>query len=238
MQQTILLLVLVGALCGAVVGFCGLGILQHFRSAAMARWAHESGMHFSPQDTFDVPRRCAAFAICSGGHSPQASNVTYGRLRGLPVRAFDFRYEVAHGTRRSTRHYCVVLVEAPCLEPVLMWNRLDADGAPPPARWPDGVRGDWSGRGDAAAARRLGDACSALASSGVSIEARAEGLMLCFPAHRGSRSYAPWLEAAPGLIDSLALGAPPPAPAEAPRRSGADPENRPSDAVANRPPPC
>jgi len=224
----ILLMVLVCLLGAAVLGFCGLGLLQHLRTAALARRANESGLHFSAEDAFDVPRRCAAFAICSAGHSPQASNVTYGRLRGLPVRAFDFRYEVGHGTRRSTRYYCVVLLEVPGPRAVLLWNRRDGAGAPPAARVPEGTCRDWSYRGDGAQARRLAEVCESLAGSGVSVEARAEGVMLCFPVRRRGATYAPWLELAPGLIGSLDLSASPAAGAE----KGAP------DAVANRPPPC
>ena len=221
-------MVLVFIMGAAVLSFCGLGLLQHFRTAALARRAHESGLHFSAEDAFDAPRRCAAFAICSAGHSPQASNVTYGRVRGLPVRAFDFRYEVGHGTRRSTRYYFVVLLEAPApLGAVLMWNRRDQGGAPPAARLPEGTCGDWSYRGDGAAAARLAASCEALAGSGVSVEVREEALMLCFPVHRRSSSYTPWLEMAPGLIDSFDLSDPDECPAKAP-----------NETVANRPPAC
>ena len=227
-MQIVLLMVLVLVLGAAVLSLCGLGLFQHFRTASLARRAHESGLHFSAEDAFDVPRRCAAFALCSAGHSPQAANVTYGRIGGLPVRAFDFRYEAGHGTRRSTRYYCVVLLEVPAPRPVLLWNHLDAAGAPPAARMPDGACRPWSYRGDAEAAMRLAEGCESLAGSGASIEARLEGVLFCFPVRRRSDTYAPWLKIAPGLIDSLGLSAPP----------GGGPENDSRDAVANRPASC
>jgi hypothetical protein len=233
-MQPILFMVLMGALGAAVAGLAALGLLQHLRRGALERWAHESGLHFSAEDTFDVPRRCAVFAICSAGHSAQASNITYGRLRGVPVRAFDFRYEVGHGTRRSTRHYSVVLVEAPAPPGVVLWNRLDAAQAPAAVQAADGMQGDWSWRGDAAQARRLGEACASLAGSGLSLEARPEGVMICFPMHRrGGRAarrgaYPVWLEAMGGLIESLGAAAAP----------GPRGQNGPAKAVENPPPPC
>jgi hypothetical protein len=141
--------------------------------------------------------------LCSAGHSAQASNIIYGRLQGLPVRAFDFRYEVGHGTRRATRHYHVILVEEGVSPGVLMWNRRDAANAPAAARDCPPEGGDWCVRGDAGQARRLGDLCSALAEDTVSIEARIEGLMLCFPSRRRPGAEAGWLEAAGGIIRCL-----------------------------------
>jgi hypothetical protein len=223
--QTILPMVLIGVLGAAVLGLSALGLRQHFRAAALARWAHESGMHFSAEDTFELPRRCAAFALCSAGHSAQARNVTYGRLKGLPVRAFDFRYEVGHGTRRAARHYHVVLVEEGVSPGVLMWNRRDAASAPPAARVSQGEAADWSFRGDSGQARRLGDLCLPLAGGGVSIEARADGLMLCFPTQRRGGEEAGPLEKAAQLVGSLW-------PAE---RASKPSEKGEAQTVANRP---
>jgi hypothetical protein len=242
--QTILLMALMGAAGAAAAGLAVLGLLQRLRRRAMERRAHEAGLHFSAEDTFDVPRRCAAFALCAAGHSPQASNVTYGRVRGLPVRAFDFRYEAGHGTRRSTRYYGVVLVEAgtrpaPALRgDVLMWNGRDAARAPAAAQRPDGTLRGWSWRGDARQARWMADRCEALAASGLSVEVRREGVLFCFPAHRpGVRAArrgasALWLEEMGALIEALAR-APAPSAAQEPRR-----ENGIAQAVENPAPPC
>jgi len=185
--QTIWLMALVGVAGGAAAGLAAIALLQRLRARALERRAHEAGLHFSAEDTFDVPRRCAAFALLAAGHSPQVSNVLSGRVRGLPVRAFDFRYEAGHGTRRSARHYEVVLVEAgprssaSLAGRVLMWNRRDAALAPAAAQRPDGTLGDWSWRGDARPARWIADRCEGLAGRGLSAEVRPEGVMLWFP---------------------------------------------------------
>jgi hypothetical protein len=218
--ETILPIVLTGTLAAVVAALAAMGILQRMRRAALERLAHESGMHFSEEDTFDVPRRCAAFALCCCGHSPLASNVTYGRMRGLPVRAFDFRYEIAHGTHRATRRYGVVLLDAspdagagsdssrPAGGVTLMWNRRDAAHAPPAMQAAGGMAGEWSCRGDAAEARRLADLCGPLAETGVSVESRPEGLMLWFPARRGRRTRQDWLWAAERLLGALETAQP------------------------------
>lgn len=221
------LLVVLGA---AVLGLSALGLRGHFRTAARARAAHESGLHFAAADAFDVPRRCAAFALCSAGHSAQASNITYGRLRGLPVRAFDFRYEAGHGTRRATRYYFVVLVEEAASPSVLMWNRRDSANAPAPARVPGGACADWFFRGSQTQAQRLAGPCSPLAGLGVSLEARAEGLILCFPVRRRKVAGEGWQEATAGLMEAIW-----PASAQT-GASGKGGEKGEPMAVANRPP--
>lgn len=150
--QTILVVLLLAAPVAAVIVFAVGGVLQVRRRDRLARAAHEAGLLFSAQDPFDIARRYAGFALIGAGHSGRATNVTYGRLDGLPVRAFDFRYEIGHGTRRSARHYAVVVVESPHpLAPFLLWRAQDADMAPLAARAPSGRLGDWDCRGLGAA---------------------------------------------------------------------------------------
>ena len=229
-MQTILPMVLVGALGVVVAGLAALGLLQRLRRLALERRANEGGLHFCAEDTFDVPRRCAAFALCSAGHSPQASIVTYGRLRGLPVRAFDFRYEVAHGPHRGTRHCGVVLVEEPASPGVLMWNLADAAHAPAAALPAQGTVGHWAWRGDGPQARRLADLCESLGAGGLSLEARPEGVLFSFPMRRRRDDRQGWLEALGGLLDALGSAASNGPPVAA--------QNEPAQAVENPPPPC
>lgn len=142
-------------------------------------------MRFSADDPFDVPRRYADFALICGGHSPKADNVIYGRLGGRRVRAFDFRYEVGHGTRRMTRHYAVVVVEVERdLPRVLMWNDDDAESSPLPTRSADGHIACWSYRGDPEAAVALKNALGDLMSEGASVQTCGTGLMLFAPVRR------------------------------------------------------
>jgi len=208
--QLVFTILLIGVLGAAVVSIAVLGIRQHLRASALARRAHELSLHFAPEDSFDVPRRYAGYAMLGGGHSPRADNATYGRMRGLPVRAFDFRYEVGHGTRRLTRSYSVIVVETEAvLSPLLMWNDRDADNAPIGSRLGDGQCLGWTYRGSAEAAEKVAECCGHIAGSGLSVQFRAGAMMFCFPIRRRRDSYVPWLAEVPGLIDCLELAAPP-----------------------------
>jgi hypothetical protein len=140
---------LIAVLVAAVISFVVMGLAKVRRSRSLARAAHQRGNRFFRDDPFDVPRRYAKFALISSGHSPCAHNVTDGRLGGRSARAFDFRCELGHGTRRITRHYSVLVVgAAECPHRLLMWSDADASpggtgkgtsaGGPTPARtnWP------------------------------------------------------------------------------------------------------
>lgn len=159
--QTILVVLLLAAPVAAAVGFAIGGFLQVRRRDRLARAAHEAGLLFSAEDPFDVTRRYARFAIIGGGHGGRATHMTYGRLGGLPVRAFDFRYEIGHGTRRQGRHYAVVAVEAlGPVAPLLLWRCGDLDLAPLAARQATERLGQWDcrGRGAAQAVAKLPEA--------------------------------------------------------------------------------
>ena len=203
------IVLLVGILLAAVVWFAALGILQHRRTRMLARKAHQLGLRFSDQDPFDVPRRYADFAIVGCGHSPRAHNVTYGRLDGLVVRAFDFRYEIGHGTRRAARHYNVAVLEADVALPaILMWNDVDAEYAPIALRQGQGRIACWSVLGDESAAAQLGYACNVQADYGISMQTVDRALMLYVPASRQRRGYSELLAMAPAALKSLSPARP------------------------------
>ncbi|MFA6133627.1 MAG: hypothetical protein WC869_06385 [Phycisphaerae bacterium] len=217
MLHTVLIVVLTAALAGAVVSFGLAGLRQSRRTVALARAAHEEGMLFSAEDLFDVPVRYGGFILTRCGHSQRANNITYGRMGGLPVRAFDFRYEIGHGTRRVSRHYGVIVVEtAAVLPPLTMWNRDDADYAPLAARHCEGQAGSWCYQGDAAMARAAAAACEGLGASAVSLQTRGSALMLCSPQPR--KGYGGnWRQIA-GLLKAMGQAAAPDAAAD--RREG------------------
>ncbi len=202
--QSIAILVLFGVLATSVVWFCVLGAVQKCRTARFAREAHRLEMRFSAADPFDVPRRYAGFALTSRGHGPAAHNVTHGRVAGRPLRAYEFRYEIGHGPRRTARHYHVVVIESAERVPeVLMWN--DADAAFAPLSLSDSPKrlACWTYRGDDAAASAVGYACDALADRGVSMESRGRALMLCEPAGRKRRQYGELVDTAAATMDAL-----------------------------------
>ena len=182
---------LIGVLIASVVYFAVMGLVQRGRTRRLARTAHEMNMHFSADDPFDVPRRYAGFALLAAGHSLRASNVTYGRLDGTPVRAFDFRHELGHGTRRITEHYGVIVAETDVpVRPVLMWHERDAEAAPLAARDSQRRIGCWRLVGDEAFGSFLSEACGPLAADDASIQTYGTAVMVCVPIRRRQQEYA------------------------------------------------
>jgi hypothetical protein len=205
-MQMILMTFMVCVLAAAVVLSAVMGIRQHLRMGRLACAASERSMKFSPQDPFQVPVRYAEFALISAGHSPHADNVTYGRLGGVPVRAFDFRCEAGHGTRRMDRSYGVIVVEsqAPVAD-LLMWNVLDAQAAPQACLLNDGRQGYWTLCGPAATADKVASCAGGLGPRGASLEFHRGSMMLCIPMRKPADSYMDWMEQVRGLIAALGL---------------------------------
>ena len=54
-MHTVFIVLLTGTLAASAVFFAVLGLLQHLRTRALARKAHEMGMQFSSDDPFDLP---------------------------------------------------------------------------------------------------------------------------------------------------------------------------------------
>jgi hypothetical protein len=120
------------------------------------------------------------------------------------VRAFDFHYEMGHGTRRATRHYSVVVAElGGGLPDALLWHV--ADDAPPPgvADARDSI-GRWVWRGDEALAADLGRACRGLAGRPVSVQAHGGRLMFALPVRKARRDYALRLSDAGDALAAIA----------------------------------
>ena len=188
--QYALVAFLIGVLAVAVVSFARLGVAKLLRTRRLGRSAHQKGMRFFRDDPYDAARRYAQFAVISSGHSPRANNVTDGRLAGEPVRAFDFRCELAHGTRRTTRYYNVLVAETRHgYGSVVMWNEADADLAPLAARDSAGRLGAWDYRGSRRLAAALAAACKDLADVGASMEIRGSILMVSVPVTRFGSDY-------------------------------------------------
>jgi len=203
--QTAFVILLWAVLAVAVVSFVAGGLLQRRRRARLARAAHETGMLFSADDPFDMPRRYAQFSLMTGGHGARARNVTYGRLAGLAVRAFDFRCELGHGPRRLTRVYGVFVMETAADLPALsMWNQRGEEYSPLPTGQGQWRLGDWSCRGN----RRVCEiaAASEVGRTAIGIETSGAVLLVCSPAGR-SIAYVSSLPAAAELARALSSGA-------------------------------
>jgi len=188
--KEIFTLLLIGVLIASVISFLVMGLRQMSRTSFLARKAHEMELHFAPGDPFDVPRRYGGFSLISNGHGPRAFNVTHGRISSAPIRAFDFRYEIGHATRRSTRHYAVVMVHLHRpLGDLLMWHVDDSLATPlSPSR--NAVRiGAWICRGDIELAGLLSEACGPLEDRIVSLEVRKDTVMLCVPIVKRKQDY-------------------------------------------------
>ncbi len=196
--------VLVGLLIAASISFAGMGLGTMLRRRRLAGDAHGSGMKFFPDDPYDVPRRYADFAVISSGHSPCANNVTAGGLGGRVLRAFDFRCELGHGTRRLTRRYSVVVAETlEAQSSLLMWHAGDADLAPLAARNMQGRVGQLNYRGCREMAQAAERACQRLDQAMPSIEVRGSVVLIAAPVSRSIRRHALALEDVAGILDAL-----------------------------------
>lgn len=191
---------LIAVLLAAIAGIAVMAASQARRTRLLGRMAYEAGMRFSRDDIFDVFTRYGDFAIIRAGHSPRANNVTYGQYEGLPVRAFDFRYEIGHGGGRLTRTCGLVLAELeqplPCSA---IWSDVDAD-AVLEARCPAGRLAGWSLTGESHLARKLCEACIAAGVEGVSMQTSGNRMMLITPLLKTRQDYARCF----GLLSSAA----------------------------------
>ncbi len=202
--HTVFVGLLVGVLAASVLTFVVMGLRRLKRTRRLARAAHEQHRRFFVDDPFDVPGRYGEFALISAGHSPRADNVTDARLFGQAARAFDFRCELGHGTRRSTRHYTVLAAEtARPVGRVIMWHDNDAELAPLLARCGEGHVGPWRYAGDAALAATLARAAGELSDADASIEVRDRVVLLAAPAFGRSGGREVDLPAMEGLLAAL-----------------------------------
>jgi len=200
--QTAFMLVLVGVLVASVVSVGIMALMQIARTRRLAREAETLGMRFAAEDPSDLPRRYADFTLINHGHSPQASNVMFGRVLGRRVRAFDFRCELGHGPRRVTRHYDVVVVETDSSLPEsILWHHGDEEYAPLPVRGDERI-GDGFTRGDEAVARLL-EGHEALSGTGKSVQVCGTALMLFAPEVSRKEGYTRRIREAVALADGL-----------------------------------
>lgn len=211
---------LIGAIAAASVSFVVMGLAQMRRTRALARRAHGAGLKFSGDDPFDMPRRYANFSLIALGHSPQAHNVSYGRLAGWLVRTFDFHYEIGHGPRRITRHYSVVVAETDLdLPAVTIWNNRDAEYAPLAIRQSGNHVACWTFIGDERLARTIAHVGWPLAESGFSAETCGSVVMFCICARRSTKRTSRLLDVATAVLRTLSEmpGSDPPETTERPQ---------------------
>ncbi len=194
------------ALLATAVSFIVMGIRQSLHTRRLARQAEEKRLLFSFDDPFDIPERYRHFALLSCGHSPRATNVTHGRWDSLPLRAFEFRYEIGHGTRRTTCRYTAVIVDLQ-VKPgdLILWNHSDAEQAPLETRLMHGEVGCcWSYSGAANLADYLAQAAGELATAGLSVQVQGSDILFCLPvARQDNKDYFTWLADAVRLAEAI-----------------------------------
>ncbi len=188
--------ILVVTLLASLISFTIMGLKRSARTRVLAKDSHKRGFRFSREDPFNVPVRFGEFAIISCGHSPRAYNVMYGRLGNWSIRAFSFRYEVGHGTRRLTRRYGIVVISTEHKLPgVLMWNDGDADQSPLEVKHGEGHIECWSFVGNSKLAEVLGKKAASLGERGLGMQIRGGLLMLSVPALETEQlDYASWID--------------------------------------------
>lgn len=199
------MVMLVVALLATVGYVVVLGIRQWLRARTLARLAGERTLRFSRDDAWNLPEQFCDFALMRCGHSARASHISHGRLHGQNIRAFNFRYEVGHGTRRMTRHYGVVVAEmaAPMPE-TLMWNRHDAEHAPADMHQADREVGCWACTGNGVLADIVRDGALSLAEEGLSVQAQGKHVMFALPGWQGEWwNYTMWLDQVAALLDQM-----------------------------------
>lgn len=206
-MQIALMAILFFLLASAVMSFFVMGWRRVSRARVLSRHCNERTLHFFRDDPFDIPHRYREFALLANGHSPRATNVSHGNVGQHAVRAFDYQYEVGHGTRRLSLAYGVILVETRLeSQDVLMWNDADIDHAPLTLRPADGHLGYWTYHGEESIARSLADGAEEFGTEGVSMELHDGILLLAMPARQGRWDYTTWIHRAMVVPVSLAEG--------------------------------
>jgi hypothetical protein len=173
----------VACLVGAVLAVMAhLGWAERRRRTGLARLAYPLGLQYSEEDLFDLTGRYLGFVLPSAGHSPRAENVVYGRYGDWHLRAFDYHFEVGHGTRRLSRRYGVMAVDTDWDFPrALLWHVDDLGHAPLAAAQAGARIGPWQASGEGAFAAALAEAFSAFAAEPASIQTLQQTVMVFAP---------------------------------------------------------
>lgn len=198
---------LVLALLVTILVFCAKGLARLKRESVLAGKAAALSLSFTREDSGDLPGHFPGFSLMSCGHSRRAYNIAHGQVDGCEVQAFDFRYEIGHGSRRRTRHHGVIMVRLRLDGRVCMWSGADVEHFPLIIDRIEGSVGNWSYAGNRQLAERLSERIGELASSRASIELRREWLMIAFGVDDENWwDYSRWLAQVVRLAKSVANG--------------------------------
>ncbi|MCK4624807.1 MAG: BatA domain-containing protein [Phycisphaerae bacterium] len=175
-------LILILALGVGIVVLIWMGWSRRRRLNMLSRKAGEMGMRFSANDPFDMARRHSGFILASAGHSGRAENIIHGRYDGWHLRAFDYYFEVGHGSRRLSRRYSVIAADTDLdLGDVLMWSDDDTDNVPLIARTPTGRIGQWMVISGMEFAETVADAFSDYHDQPVDLQINNRSVIICSP---------------------------------------------------------
>jgi uncharacterized protein DUF3137 len=92
------------AVAAVVIG----SIYESHRRKELAAFAGRSGLEFTP-DAGGYADRYTDFTPFGQGSGRTASNLIYGRRRGVDWEMFDYRYTTGSGKRRTTHRYGIVV---------------------------------------------------------------------------------------------------------------------------------
>jgi hypothetical protein len=87
-------------------------ILAAKRKKEWQLFASRHGLSFSRRDPFSTHKSLRHFDLFSHGHSRRAYNVCFGTIRGMNIRAFDYKYTVGSGKNSHTYYFTALIVRA------------------------------------------------------------------------------------------------------------------------------
>lgn len=205
--QYILLIILLGALGVGIVVLARLAWSHRRRRRKLARFAHETDLRFSADESFDLIGRYGDFVAVTAGHSPCVENVLSGRRGRWQFRVFDYHFEAGHGPGRVLRRYSMMIAETGVdLPDALLWHGDDLEQAPLAARYPSRRVGPWYVIDGADCAEILTDALSPLAGAPVSIQTRGRSVMLIRARPLRPAEAVGWVSAAAAAVAAAEEG--------------------------------
>ncbi|MEW6355132.1 MAG: hypothetical protein AB1696_02305 [Planctomycetota bacterium] len=97
----------------AIIVLIGVGCIlyEKKRRERLNEIAAQMGLEFYPKDVFNIPVSYAAFQRLNTGRSRQAKNVMHGKLGGVALKIFDYKYTTGGGKSSTTHSLSIVLAD-------------------------------------------------------------------------------------------------------------------------------
>ncbi len=206
-MDIVMMAILTLALVLAIGGYIVMGIRRHVSMNDLKRHAARRGVQFSHEDPISILQQQGQFSLLSSGHSPQVCDVMHGRIAQQVLSAFDFRYEVGHGTRRMTRRYHVALLHLPhTCDDLLLWSQGDDSGCPLAVLGKGKTFGAWRYVGSREQAERLAALVQDVSLPAACLEVRGESLLMAVSNPRRRQEYTLWVDKALAIASQWSCG--------------------------------